>query len=91
MKTIINLSVNKTPNHNIWKTETNKSALQLFLVECMRPRTDLNITGIYNLLCKVLGAFAEKIIKGFTSKHPSILAKLVCLVNPLAGSEAPYT
>ena len=53
MKTIINSSVNKTPNHNIWKTETDKSALQLFLEEFMRPRKDIGgfpgVTVVKNL------------------------------------------
>ena len=53
MKTIINSSVNKTPNHNIWKAETDKSALRLILEELMRPRKDVEgfpgITVVKNL------------------------------------------
>ena len=169
MKTIINSSVNKTPNHNIWKTETDKSALWLILEELMRPRkdaegfpgitvvknlpavqekrdtgsipdlgrspregngnpfqysclenpkdrgarwatvqgvtkswtrlsththrTDLNISDIYCLLHKVWGAFKEKTIKGFTSKHPSNLAGCFGLKSCefLGWSEVLYT
>ena len=36
MKTKINSSANKTPNHNIWKTSTNESALLLFLAQGIR-------------------------------------------------------